>query len=41
MKEPKKSFEIKHTDIILDSITDGVFTVDENMVITYINKAAE
>jgi len=41
MKEPKKRFEIKHTDIILDSITDGVFTVDENMVITYINKAAE
>jgi PAS domain S-box-containing protein len=40
-KEPKKRFEIKHTDIILDSITDGVFTVDENMVITYINKAAE
>ena len=36
-----KSFEITHTNIILDSITDGVFTVDENMVITYFNKAAE
>ncbi len=35
------SFEITHTNIILDSITDGVFTVDENMVITYFNKAAE
>ena len=36
-----KSFEITRTNIILDSITDGVFTVDENMVITYFNKAAE
>ncbi|MCW8803567.1 MAG: sigma 54-interacting transcriptional regulator, partial [Ignavibacteriaceae bacterium] len=40
-KEPKKSLEIKHTDIILDSVNEGVFTVDENMVITYFNKAAE
>jgi len=33
--------EIIHTDIILDSIADGVFTVDENMILTYFNKAAE
>lgn len=30
-----------HSDIILDSVTEGVFTVNENMVITYFNKAAE
>ena len=36
-----KNFELTHTDIILDSITEGVFTVDENMVITYFNEAAE
>jgi PAS domain S-box-containing protein len=30
-----------HTSIILDSIADGVFTVDENMRITYFNRAAE
>ncbi|MBN1467050.1 sigma 54-interacting transcriptional regulator [candidate division KSB1 bacterium] len=30
-----------HTNIILDSIADGVFTVDENMKITYFNRAAE
>jgi PAS domain S-box-containing protein len=44
MQERKLStqkFEITHTDIILDSITEGVFTVDENMVITYFNEAAE
>lgn len=29
------------TDIILESITDGVFTVDENWVITSFNHAAE
>ena len=29
------------TDIILDSIADGVFTVDDNWVITSFNKAAE
>jgi PAS domain S-box-containing protein len=34
-------FKIAHTDIILDSIADGVFTVDEDMVITYFNHAAE
>ncbi len=30
-----------HADIILDSVTEGVFTVNENMVITYFNKAVE
>ena len=30
-----------HSDIILDSVTEGVFTVNENMEITYFNKAAE
>ena len=40
-KNPVRSFEITHTDIILDSITEGVFTVDENMIITYFNHAAE
>ena len=30
-----------HTDIILDSIADGVFTVDADMRITFFNKAAE
>ena len=29
-----------HADIILDSVAEGVFTVNENMVITYFNKAA-
>ncbi len=29
------------TDVILDSIADGVFTVDENWRITSFNKAAE
>jgi PAS domain S-box-containing protein len=40
-REEKKSFEITHTDVILDNINEGVFTVDENMTITYFNKAAE
>ncbi len=30
-----------YADIILDSVADGVFTVNEDMVITYFNKAAE
>jgi len=30
-----------YADIILDSVADGVFTVDNEMVITYFNKAAE
>ena len=29
------------TDVILDSIADGVFTIDENWRITSFNKAAE
>ena len=41
LKNTSKNFEITHTNIILDSIADGVFTVDENMVITYFNEAAE
>ena len=41
LKNTTRSFEITHTDIILDSIADGVFTVNENMVITYFNMAAE
>jgi PAS domain S-box-containing protein len=32
---------IEHTRIILDSIGDGVFTVDLNRVITFFNRAAE
>ncbi len=40
-REGKKSFETTHTDVILDNINEGVFTVDENMMITYFNKAAE
>ena len=40
MKEENRTFEQAHTDIILDSITEGVFTVDENMVITYFNHTA-
>lgn len=39
--ELKSSFEPAHTDIVLDSITEGVFTVNENMIITYFNHAAE
>ncbi|MGD8363704.1 MAG: PAS domain S-box protein, partial [Desulfobacterales bacterium] len=31
----------EHTRIILDSIGDGVFTVDLNRVITFFNRAAE
>lgn len=30
-----------HTQIILDSIVEGVFTVNKNLQITYFNKAAE
>ena len=41
LKNISKNFEITHTDIILNSVNEGVFTVDENMVITYFNKAAE
>ena len=41
LKNTNRNFEITHTDIILNSLTEGVFTVDENMVITYFNNAAE
>ena len=41
LRESSKSPEITHTSLILDSIVEGVFTVDENMVITYFNHAAE
>jgi len=41
LKNITRNFEITHTDIILNSLTEGVFTVDENMVITYLNDAAE
>lgn len=40
-KQPQNSLPILHADIILDSIADGVFTVDEKMKITYFNHAAE
>ena len=41
LKNTIRNFEITYTDIILNSLTEGVFTVDENMVITYFNNAAE
>ena len=40
MGPPKPSF-IEHHPAILDSIADGVFTVDLNWRITSFNKAAE
>jgi len=40
-KKSKNPLTLLHTNIILDSIADGVFTVDENMKITYFNRAAE
>ena len=39
--EQKSGFHQTHSDIILDNIIEGLFTVDENMIITYFNKAAE
>ncbi|MCB0743398.1 MAG: sigma 54-interacting transcriptional regulator [Ignavibacteriales bacterium] len=36
-----KSLTNTHAELILDNVADGVFTVDENLVITYFNKAAE
>lgn len=36
-----ESLTENHTNIILDSVADGVFTVDEDMRITYFNRAAE
>ena len=40
MNYPKKQFQAHH-QIILDSIADGVFTVDKEMNITSFNRAAE
>ena len=39
-KLPEK-LPCEHASTILDSVADGVFTVNEEMVITYFNKAAE
>ncbi|KAA3609231.1 MAG: PAS domain S-box protein [Calditrichaeota bacterium] len=39
--KPKHFIVLLHTDLILDSVSDGVFTVDETMKITYFNRAAE
>ena len=36
-----ESSETQSTDVILDSITDGVFTVDENWRVSSFNRAAE
>lgn len=36
-----KEISSAHANVILDSIADGVFTVDENMKIAYFNQAAE
>jgi len=36
-----KSLHETHSQIILNSIVEGVFTVDQNLRITYFNKAAE
>jgi PAS domain S-box-containing protein len=40
-QKAKNPLTFLHTQIILDSIADGVFTVDEYMKITYFNRAAE
>ena len=43
MARLNKQKDLSHQEVsmILDSIADGVFTVDENFVITSFNKAAE
>ncbi len=41
MKNKKNTYHKSHTDIILDSIADGVFTVDCDWQITSFNRAAE
>lgn len=38
---PQQPLSPAHANTILDSIADGVFTVDEKMRITYFNHAAE
>src|SRR3990172_7017223 len=40
-EKPDKTLPLEFTEIILDSVSDGVFTVDENMKVTYFNRAAE
>jgi PAS domain-containing protein len=40
-KSVYKNITPLHTDIILESINEGVFTIDQNMMITYFNRAAE
>lgn len=40
-KLSKKGISSFHADIILDSIAEGVFTIDQDMVITYFNREAE
>jgi PAS domain S-box-containing protein len=40
MKQPRRLRD-KHYEIILDSIADGVFTVDPEMRIMSFNRAAE
>ncbi len=41
MKDQKREPQEIYSNIILDSVADGVFTVDENMTITSFNRAAE
>jgi PAS domain S-box-containing protein len=41
LKVQKREPQQIYSDIILDSVADGVFTVDENMKITSFNKSAE
>lgn len=40
-KEPEKALTVDDARIILDCIADGVFTVNDEMRITYFNKMAE
>ena len=39
--EPRESLRPRQTSVILDSIADGVFTVDPKWRITSFNRAAE
>jgi len=39
--DPKKPISPEHANIILNSVVDGVFTVDDDFKITFFNKAAE
>ena len=41
MEKQKKSPSEEHCQTIMDSIADGVFTVDSNYRITSFNRAAE